>query len=295
MLSVLIPTYNAVCTRLVGQLLSEAQTLRVPFEILVADDGSRPEIEMANRTINTWAGCRYLPSAGNIGPARLRNRLAEEARFDYLLFLDADTLPASPSFLAGYLREARPGSVVCGGFRYRREKPSREKALRYYYGIRVEEKEAAERNRQPYARFISMNFLVSREVFQRVRFDESMHFGYEDAYFGVLLEQAGIPLFHISNPVFHLSLDTSAEYLAKIRTSVGNLSQHIDKLRPHIRLLHGYAHVERYGLTGLTACLFRLTRPLLEANLTGNTPSLRLFAFYKLGYLCLIRRQPESR
>lgn len=295
MLSVLIPTYNAVCTRLVGQLLSEAQTLRIPFEILVADDGSRPEIEAANQTIDAWAGCRYLPSAGNMGPARLRNRLAEEARFDYLLFLDADTLPASPSFLADYLRKAQRGSVVCGGFCYPREKPLREKALRYYYGIRVEEKGATERNRQPYAQFISMNFMADREVFHRVRFDDTMHFGYEDAYFGVLLEQAGIPLLHISNPVFHLSLDTSTEYLTKIRTSVENLSCHIDKLRPHIRLLHWYTRLEQYGLTGFAASFFHLTRSLMEANLTGSTPSLRLFAFYKLGYLCLIRRNLESR
>lgn len=291
MLSILIPTYNAVCTGLVKQLLSEAEKLDAPFEIVVADDGSRPEIEAANRMIGNWPHCRYLPSAGNLGPARLRNRLAEEARFRYLLFLDADTWPGSDSFLTNYLRLAQPGSVVCGGFCYRRETPPRGKALRYYYGIRVEEKGVDERRRQPYARFISMNFLADREVFKRVRFDDSMHFGYEDAYFGVSLEQAGIPLIHTANPVFHLSLDTSKEYLAKIRASVENLSRHIDKLRYPVRLLHWYGWLERYGGTRHVACIFGWTRHGLEANLTGRRPSMRLFAFYKLGYLCFIRRK----
>lgn len=291
MLSILIPTYNADCTALVDALLSEAETLDAPFEIVVADDGSRPEIEAANRTIGDRPHCRYLPATGNIGPARLRNRLADEARFRYLLFLDADTWPGSASFLADYLRLAQPGSVICGGFRYRRETPPSEKALRYCYGVRVEEKGADERSRQPYARFISMNFLADREVFRRVRFDDSMHFGYEDAYFGASLEQAGVPLIHAANPVFHLSLDTSTEYLAKIRTSVENLSRHIDKLRPSVRLLHWYGWLERAGGIGCVARIFRWVRPRLEANLTGNRPSMRLFAFYKLGYLCSIRRK----
>lgn len=295
MLSILIPTYNAVCTGLVEQLLSEAETLGVPFEIVLADDGSRREIDAANRTIGDRPHCRYLPAAGNVGPARLRNRLAAEARYRYLLFLDADTWPGSASFLADYLREAQPGSVVCGGFRYRRETPPPGRALRYFYGIRVEEKGADERNRQPYARFISMNFLADRDVFSRVRFDDSMHFGYEDAYFGSSLEEAGVPLIHIANPVFHLSLDTSTEYLAKIRTSVENLSRQIDKFRSSVRLLHWYGWLERYGWTGCVARIFRRTRPRLEANLTGSRPAMMLFAFYKLGYLCFIRSKTEER
>lgn len=295
MLSILIPTYNTVCTDLVGQLLSEAETLDAPFEIVVADDGSRRDIEAANRTIGDRPHCRYLPSEGNVGPARLRNRLATEARYRYLLFLDADTWPGNSSFLADYLHQAQPGGVVCGGFRYRRERPPSGKALRYYYGIRVEEKRADERNGQPYARFISMNFLADREVFSRVGFDDAMHFGYEDAYFGVSLERAGVPLIHIDNPVFHLSLDTSTEYLAKIRTSVENLSRHIDKFRSSVRVVDWYDRLERRGWNGFVALVFRCTRTGLERNLTGRRPSLKLFAFYKLGYLCFIRAKTAGR
>lgn len=294
MLSILIPTYNTVCTELVAQIHAEAIMLKIPFEILVADDGSRPEIDETNRQIALLSNCFYFPATENIGPARLRNRLATQAKYQYILFLDTDVLPVRSTFLADYLKAAQPGSIVCGGFCYKRGKPSVEHALRYYYGINVEEKTAAERNQHPYAQFISMSFLADRSVFNQVRFDEAMHIGYEDTYFGILLEQNNIPLFHIDNPVYHLSQEPSVEYLRKIRNAINVLSKNIEKQRPHVRLLQWYTQLEHYGLTGLTACFFRFTRPAVEKNLTGKMPSLKLFAFYKLGYLCQIRRNSDG-
>lgn len=290
MLSILIPTYNAICTELVARIHSEATRLDIPFEILVADDGSRSEIDEINRHIATLSNCCYFPATENIGPARLRNRLADQAKYQYILFLDADVLPVRPTFLADYLQAAIQGGVVCGGFCYQRGKPSAQHALRYYYGIHVEEKTAAERNRHPYTQFISMSFLVDRSVFKLVRFDEAMHFGYEDAHFGILLEQAKVFLHYIDNPVYHMNLDSSSEYLGKIRHSITNLSKHIDKQRSYVRLLQWYTKLERCRLTGFVAWIFQLTQSAIEKNLTGETPSLKLFAFYKLGYLCRIRR-----
>ena len=290
MLSILIPTYNAICTELVARIHSEATRLDIPFEILVADDGSRSEIDEINRHITTLSNCRYFPATENIGPARLRNWLADQAKYQYILFLDTDVLPVHPTFLADYLQEAIQGGVVCGGFCYQRGKPSAQHALRYYYGIHVEEKTAAERNRHPYAQFISMSFLADRSVFKQVRFDEAMHFGYEDAHFGILLEQAKVPLHYIDNPVYHMNLDSSSEYLGKIRHSISNLSKHIDKQRSYVRLLQWYTKLKRCRLTGFVAWIFQLTQSAIEKNLTGETPSLKLFAFYKLGYLCRIRR-----
>lgn len=289
MLSILIPVYNTDCTQLVKQLQAEARSLRVPYEIIVADDASRPDIGETNRQITEW-GCRYLPLPENIGPARIRNYLAEQAKYPSLLFMDADTLPASGHFLQDYLQAFRPNTVVCGGFLYHRQKPQPDYALRYYYGIQVEEKNAAQRGLHPYTQFIGMSFLADKQLFSKVRFDETMHFGYEDAWFGIRLKQAGIPIRHIDNPVYHLSADTSAAYLEKIRRSVDNLSNHIDKMRPYIRLLQWHTKIEKLHLKGTIASLFKRIRPLLEKNLTSASPSLHLFAFYKLGYLCLIRQ-----
>ena len=40
MLSILIPTYNYVCVKLVSDLQQQAEGLGCPYEILVADDAS---------------------------------------------------------------------------------------------------------------------------------------------------------------------------------------------------------------------------------------------------------------
>lgn len=288
MLSVLIPTYNAICTRLVEEIHREATLLGIKFEILVADDGSDKEVNEANRSIEHLGNCRFIPSTENIGPARIRNKLADQAGYQYLLFLDADVMPVRATFLADYLRDALPGGVVCGGLCYHRTLPQPGYALRYNYGIRVEEKTPEERSRHPYERFISMSFLADRNVFGKVRFDDEMHFGYEDTYFGSLLEQNDVPILHIDNPVYHLSQESSLDYLRKIRTSIVNLSHGIEKQRHHVRLLRWYTFLERCGMTLLVAKVFQTALPAIEKNLTGEHPSLKLFAFYKLGYLCQI-------
>ena len=102
MLSILIPTYNAICTELVARIHAEATRLDIPFEILVADDGSRSEIDEINRHITTLSNCCYFPATENIGPARRRNWLADQAKYQYILFLDTDVLPVHPTFLADY-------------------------------------------------------------------------------------------------------------------------------------------------------------------------------------------------
>lgn len=71
MISILIPTYNAVCLPLIEKVHSQAVALQIPFEILLADDASREDIRQQNRKITEWQGCRYLQKEENQGPARL--------------------------------------------------------------------------------------------------------------------------------------------------------------------------------------------------------------------------------
>lgn len=231
-------------------------------------------------------GCRVLELDTNRGPAFVRNYLAARARFPYLLFLDADVMPAGDDFLSVYLAHAG-GGVVCGGFRYRGTGGS---ALRRRYGVRVEAQPAVRRNAHPYRRFISMSFLIPKEQFLRVRFDETFHFGYEDTSFGKRLEEAGIPVRHIENPVWHLPAEDASAFLEKTRCSVRNLVGRERELLPYVRLLRWYAGLRRLRAVAFTAFLFRLSEPLLEKNLRGGHPSLRLFAFYKLGYFCRLSR-----
>ena len=263
MLSILIPVYNINCVSLVRKLYEMALLTEFPFEILLADDASCRKVREENRVLNRLDGCRVLELATNHGPAFIRNYLGEQARYPYLLFLDTDTSPVGEDFLSLYLKNVG-GQVVCGGFCYPKEGDS---FLRNKYGAQVEAQPAAERRKHPYQHFISMNFFIPRELFLRVRFDETFHLGYEDTAFGKRLEDA-------------------ASFLVKTRRSVKNLLGRERELLPYVRLLRWYNSLKRFHAVALTAFLFRISESLLEKNLTGKHPSLRLFAFYKLGYFC---------
>jgi len=291
MISILIPTYNAVCLPLIEKVHSQAVALQIPFEILLADDASCEDIRQQNRKIAEWQGCRYLQKEENQGPARIRNYLASEAQYSYLLFLDSDVMPVSDFFIAEYLKVARPGLVVCGGFVYPRKNIPANAILRYKYGMAVEEQSAEQRNREPYNRFISMNFMICRDAFLKVCFDESFHLGYEDTLFGMQLEQAGVEILHIDNAVYHLVEENSEQFLMKIRRAVRNLDGHIDQMHSHV----WYTTVKRLQMVPVVVFLFKHNEKRLVSNLTSQHPSLNLFAFYKLGYLCTFLSEKKSR
>lgn len=304
MLSILIPTYNHVCLPLVNKLHAQAVVAGVAFELLLADDASREEVRKENSRMADLPACRYLQLEENIGPARIRNYLARQAQYPYLLFLDDDAMPVNDTFIVDYLHAAQPGAVVCGGFSYPRlaamgsclpttssQLPATPDAgLRYRYGTKVEEKLCRSAHLSGRMLFFGICFLAPASLFGKVSFDESFGFGYEDLAFGVRLKQAGFSILYVDNPVYHLTLETSEQYLEKTQRAVRNLSRHMEQMQPYVRLLQWHAGLRRFGLVSLTAFLFRQNEKRLVRNLTSPHPSLKLFAFYKLGYLCTLKQ-----
>lgn len=289
MLSILIPTYNYECYELAHELSEQGQKLQMPFEIIVADDASREEMKVANRKINQLQGARYIELKENLGRARIRNYLGEQACGEYLLFLDSDVRVCSDNFLSKYVEAIRGKGVICGSTRFRRRIPERNRTLRYTYGVTREEKSAEACNQKPYARFTSINFLIDKETFREIHFNEQFtQYGHEDTLLGKELELAQIPIRHIDNPIYHEVPDTNEEFLNKTHKSIENSLKHRDVLIDCVRLLQVYEKIKTRKLRLPILLGFKLSRKYLYRNLSGSHPSMKLFSLYKLGYICYI-------
>lgn len=224
MLSILIPTYNWDVTPLVDLLHQELKETTIPFEIIVLDDASVSDKQAKNKEINTLTNCSFSILPNNIGRSAIRNLLASKAQYNWLLFLDADTLPTNKNFIQCYLNEILDKrQVIVGGVAYKDNGNS--KKIRWKLGKKVEEKTADYRRQNPYKYFFTGNFLIKKSVFKTIRFDESLKkYGYEDLVFAKALHTKNIPVFHIDNTVFHLGIDDNEKFIAKTKEALNNLS-----------------------------------------------------------------------
>lgn len=288
MISILIPTYNFDCSSLVRELQRQITDSGITAEVIVMDDASPcHELRMANEVINELPHCRLVQLPHNVGIARIRNLLADEARYEYLLFLDSDVFPVYNDFISRYYNARHIADVVCGGLMFRATPPSPQCTLRYKYGSQVESQSVDKRMKQPYGEFRTLNFFISRKAFMATRFNELfVRYGHEDTFFGKELQQKGYTITHIDNPIYHDVPDTNEQFLSKTRRSIENLREHYDILLSHVKLLRLYDKLHRYHLNGAVAVLFSLIEPILLHNLNGSHPSLTLFNVYKAGYIC---------
>jgi glycosyltransferase involved in cell wall biosynthesis len=97
--SVLIPAFNTEAT--VGYAIKSAlsQVLQSEVEILVYDDGSSDDTgAVAERCMHDDSRVRVMRAAKNGGASRARNMLLQEARGEWIAFLDSDDV-----FLPGKL------------------------------------------------------------------------------------------------------------------------------------------------------------------------------------------------
>lgn len=294
MLSILIPTYNYNVLPLVEQVYRQADSLGIQYEILVFDDASpNKELQEKNRGINNLPHCRYDVLQENIGRSAIRNHLAETAKYDWLLFLDADTIPATDELIKNYLPYLNDEEkVVYGGICYREEKPETDKLLRWVYGTERESLTHEQRNKQPYVSLLTLNFAIKKSVFNKVRFNETIpNLRHEDTLFSHDLKKQGIKVEHIDNNVYHLGLDTSLVFIKKSEEAVVGLKYLLDnKLldRDYIRLSAMYYKIKSLRLQRFMSYFYKTSKSGLIKNFTSTHPSMLLFDLYRLGYLCTL-------
>ena len=289
-ISILLPVYNNVCVSLVQQLLEQTTEFRdLQFEIIVADDGSdNAELIKRNSEIATMDNCRYLALERNFGRAKVRNFLAQQAKYEWLLFLDSDVkLPAF--FLRNYLQEME-GDIVYGGIKFLGSELLRSINLRCRYEcMSMADNILDKRNENPYRSFSAANFLIKKEIMLQHPFDERFTgYGYEDVLFGKRLADSNIPICHINNPVHIDQFDNNPEYLAKIEESLKTLKRFKTELSGYSKILESVKTLKKAHLDWTIRIWHMLFKAIEKHNLTGKSPNLTLFKLYKLGYyVCL--------
>jgi glycosyltransferase involved in cell wall biosynthesis len=300
-ISICIPIYNFDVTALVHDLHAQGEAAGTPFQIILMDDASRDEFRIKNRELASLKNVEHIQLRSNLGRTGIRNLLAETAVYRYLLFIDCDSQVVSNDYLELYFPFCRPG-IICSGGRAYLDAPEDERLnLHWRVGVTKEITSAEQRSIQPNKSFMSCNFLIDKKIFQTVRFDERLK-GYcnEDTLFGIELERNGIVIHHIDNPLCHIGLESSVEFLAKIENGIRNLHK-IDRMLEgdplfvkSVTIMRHYHRLKKLKLPPLISLAYRIAEKPIRANLFGKNPSIKLYDLYKLGYLCYTRNWEDD-
>jgi len=291
-LSICIPTYNYNIVKLVSDLSRQCIESAVDFEIIVLEDGS-PKFVTENSAIENIFGAKHIVSAENFGRSTTRNKLADIASGEKIIFIDCDSAIPDNLFIKRYL-DHFDTDVVCGGTTYTELQYSPEISLRYTFGTKVEKTSAEKRNQAPYSAFTTNNMMVSKKIFEKIRFCETLKkYGHEDSLFGFELQENNIQILHIDNPVIHTGIESNEIFLAKTKAGIENLVEmkHIEGISPnffhHIRLCRHYIKLKKMHLLWPIKLIYKILGRNIERNLlTSQHPKLMLFNLYKLGYYC---------
>ena len=289
-LSILIPVYNSDCRQQVTALSHQAETIEgLRCEIVVADDGSDDvALQGINAELSALPNVRYIRREQNVGRAAIRNYLAHEARYEWLLFMDGDMAIPADIFLKNWV-EAETDEVAYGGYVVGEGSRS---SLRFIYEKENEPMHrAAERRKRPYQHFHTCNFLIRRDLMLANPFDERFrHYGYEDVLFGKQLKKNDVKIEHVDNPAGFFDFEDNVHFVNKTEEGLRTLHAFSSDLRGYSQMLTFVEGIHLGVVRWFFRCWHRLFGALERRNLCGQSPSLKIFKLYKLGYYLSIKK-----
>lgn len=295
MLSILIPSFNFDISKLIKEFHFQAIEMKIAFEIIIIDDASDEKYRKISSKLSSLKNVKFIQLEKNIGRSKIRNLLAEKANFPYLIFADSDTLIKKKDFVKSYINSCKDAEIVFGGIAYSKEPPKdKSQYLRWFYGTQREQISAEIRKKMDNRLFMTGNFLISKKVFEKIKFDEEItQYGHEDTVFAYEAMQNNIKIKHIDNPLIHIGLETSEKFIEKTKVAVKNLkaiaeTDKYQELFATIRLWRVYKKIKLIRF--FIKVLYHITKKIIERNLKGEYPKLSYFDFYKLGYLCSIKK-----
>ncbi len=287
MLSILVPIYNFKVEKLVKSLMKQCNALKINYEILCFDDGSRKKIKYENSILSDYFGVNYTELSENLGRAKIRNWMAKSASYENLIFLDCDSKIVSSKYIANYISHINNYDVINGGRIYSKKQPrAKSKYLHWKYGRKRESVSARKRNKEVTMYFHSNNFLVRREIMLDFPFDEKIQgYGYEDLEWATKLNNSGINILNIDNPVEHLGLETASVFIQKTRKSIDNLILiNKSKMPIQTKLTRIARMMENWGVKKYFMSYFKSRIVDIEIDLIANRLGLWSLMVYKLYY-----------
>ena len=290
MLSILIPVYEYDVSSLIEEVHGQVSSLEISFEIICLNDASsskNPHPGLSN--------FKWLENEVNLGRAKSRNKLVSVAMYNNLLFLDADMQLANPKFIENYIGELKTTSVLCGGIAYQQKAPVDAFKLRWNYGRKYETRCALDRSEEPYASFMTGNFLATKEILSKHPFDGSLTtYGHEDTLLGKALLEDAITIEHIENPAIHLGLEENEEFIGKTKEGLKSLHQlYIDKkiTRHYSGVIKTFENLRKSGMLYIMISFISLGERLFYPKLVIQGKYLWLFQLLKLKWFVeLIRK-----
>ncbi len=294
-LSILIPVFNEDIKGLADDLNKSMNAVNAEVEVLFADDASTNwnQSKINSDYVKSLDGLNYLIRDKNLGYCENRNQLAESAKGEYLLFLDADVRLLNENFISKWLEQIPSNIFLCGGNVYQSQKPKDpDKILKWKHGKKREEAAVSIRNMHPHLKFWASNFMVMKSLFLQAPFDRmSQLYGYNDTVYAYLLMKQNIPVKHIDNPVLNKGLLNTDEFLSRTQEAIKNLlffekQPYIEKdFKQFISLLSLERKLNLVGLSSFARTLLSGIENKIIKNLKSDNPNLRYLDLYKLHLL----------
>ena len=225
-LSVLIPYYKDDPTALLHALLSQT-TEQSNVEVLIYDDGTGDadlNAKVCAAVKSAHSSVHLMIAHENKGRSAARNALQENAKADWVLFLDADMRPVSHRFLSDYVEliDAEMADVIFGGFTVPEKADSADQELHRALSEVSDCLSLAARQAAGPQFVASSNLAVRKAVLDVEGFDDGFTgWGWEDSEWAARVAKQ-FTLVHADNPALHLGLETTDTLLRRFKTSGHN-------------------------------------------------------------------------
>ena len=292
--SILIPVYNQKVIALVTSLAEQLDAVALAGEIRIWEDGSDEKAALQNDVLKANHRVQLHRSPVNEGRLTARQKLAGMARYDYLLFLDADSAIIRPDFMEQYARRMQEGAaLVTGGRVYTDQAPDCAFRLHWTYGRKRENRAGAA--------FMSNNFLVRKDLFLQLEHSTPLpRYGHEDTWWGLQFRQQGITPLAIDNPVLHAQLDTAPVFLQKSLDALDNLIWLETKTSPstlssEVKIYRWYRRMRKMGMLPIFCRIEKWFDRHFRTNLLSCAPRLFYFDMVRLAELARRKKNQSNK